>query len=551
RVAATRPTRPNVPDGVVVVDPHSSRPLIASSSPWSALRLPAFRAIWLASLVSNIGTWMQSASAAWMMTSLSTSPVLVALMQTASSLPFFLLALPSGALADIVDRRRVLLATQAWMAAAAAVLGVLTLRGMVDAWSLLGLTFLLGVGAALSAPAFQALIPELVPRADLSSAVALGSVSMNVARAVGPALGGLLLAAHATGLVFLLNAASFLAVIVVVLTIRATVRESTLPPERVIGAMIAGARFVRHSPPLRGVLAHSAAFTLTGSALWALLPVVARRDLGLGGVGYGLLLTCLGGGAIAGAWLLPILRRRVGSDRVLIGATLGFAAASAALGLAHNLPVIAVAMVGAGVAWMAGMSTLNVAAQQAAPAWVRARALAVSLLVIQGGLAVGSLAAGALAERLGTPRALSVFAVAMVIGGVLTVRRRLHGLDDLDLTPSEPRPAPVLPADLDPEEVPVLVTVEYDIAPADAAAFVVAASALERIRRRDGAIEWGLYRDAERASRFVETFYVPSWLEHLRQHERITVADRLVEGQVRAFQRGEAPIITHLLGTRP
>jgi len=521
------------------------------SSPWSALSIRAFRAVWLASLISNIGTWMQSAGAAWMMTSLTMSPVLVALMQTAGSLPFFLLALPGGALADIVDRRRVLIVTQAWMALAAAALAVLAARDLVDAANLLGLTFALGVGAALSAPAFQAIIPELVPRSELGGAVALGGVSMNVARAVGPALGGLLIAAQHPSLVFLLNAVSFLAVIAVVMVIRPAARETTLPPERVIGAVIAGARFSRHSRELRDVLVHSAAFVLAGSALWALLPQVARHDLGLDGVGYGLLLGCLGVGAIAGAWMLPSIVRRLGSDRSLAAATIAFATASAILGLAHNLPVIAVAMVGGGVAWMVGMSTLSIAAQQAAPSWVRARALAVSLLVIQGSLALGSLAAGALATRVGTSFALAAFAVAMTGGVLLTRRRRLHGLADLDLTPSAPRPAPALPADLDPEEVPVLVMVEYDIAVADAAAFVVAAAALEHIRRRDGAIDWALYRDSERDTRFVETFHVPSWLEHLRQHERITVADRLVEQRVRAFQRAGAPVVTHLLGTRP
>jgi len=535
-----------------VADPDPAQPAVATaSSPWAALRIEAFRALWLASLISNVGTWMQSAGAAWMMTSLSTSPVLVALMQTASSLPFFLLALPGGALADIVDRRRVLLATQAWMAVSAGVLGVLALYDMVDAWSLLGLTFLLGVGAALSAPAFQAIIPELVPRSELGGAIALGGVSMNVARAVGPALGGLLVAAHHPGLVFLINAASFLAVILVTLMIRPVARETTLPPERVIGAMIAGARFTRHSQGMRDVLVHSAAFVFAGSALWALLPQVARHDLGLGGVGYGLLLGCLGIGAIAGALLLPRLGRRLGSDRTLAVATIAFAAAVALLGLAHNLPIIAVAMVGGGVAWMVGMSILSVAAQQAAPAWVRARALALSLLVIQGSLALGSLAAGALATRVGTSEALAAFGVAMTGGVLLTRRRRLHGLADLDLTPSQARPAPSLPAHIDPEEVPVLVTVEYEIAPHDAAAFIAAAAALEPIRRRDGAIDWALYRDSERETRFVETFFVPSWLEHMRQHERITVADRLVEGRVRAFQRRGTPLVTHLVGTRP
>jgi MFS family permease len=520
---------------------------LETASAWSPLRQSAFRAVWIASLVSNVGTWMQSTSAAWLMTSLTASPLLVALMQTAASVPFLLLALPAGALADIVDRRRLLIVTQLWMFAAAAVLGGLAVRGELDAWGLLGLTFALGLGAAVMAPAWQAFVPELVQRQQLPAAVALGGVSFNLARAVGPALGGLLVAAQGAGAVFIVNALTFLLVVGVLLVTRSAARPNTAAPERVIGAIVAGLRYARHSSPLRAVLVHCAAFTFTGSALWALLPVVARRDLGLSALGYGVLVGCLGAGAILGAALLPRVRGRVGSDTALFVAACGVALATALLGILHDVRALAAVMVFGGLAWMTGMSTVNIAAQQVAPSWVRARALAANLLVIQGGLALGSLAAGALAARIGTPAALASFAGAMVLGAALTWRARLHGLEALDLTPGALRPAPELWPGADAEGTPVLVTVEYDVEPGDAAEFAAAAVALEPIRRRDGAVEWGLYRDLENDRRFVEVFLVGSWAEHLRQHERITVADRRIQERINAYSTDSRARVTHLL----
>jgi MFS family permease len=317
---------------------------------------------------------------------------MVSLMQTATSLPFFLLALPSGALADIVDRRRLLVVTQAWMLCAAATLGVCTLLHLTGPWTLLALTFAIGLGNALNAPAWAATTPELVPPEQLPAAVALSSISINVARAVGPALGGFLVAALGTGWVFLLNATSFLGVVTVLVRWRREVHVSSrLPPEDVPGAMRAGMRYVRHSAPLRAVLLRTAVFVVPASALWALLPLLARRDLGLSATGYGLLLGCLGVGAIAGAFALPRLRARVTSDRLVFLASLAFAGASWSVGRVGSPVLDGVVLLGGGVAWIAAMSTLNVSAQNAVPAWVRARALAVGLLVVQGGLALGGL----------------------------------------------------------------------------------------------------------------------------------------------------------------
>lgn len=516
-------------------------------SAWAPLRHPTFRAMWTASLVSNVGTWMQSTSAAWFMTSLSASPIMVALMPTATSLPFFLFALPAGALADIVDRRRVLMLAQIWMLLAAAGLAALTQAGATTDWSLLGFTLALGIGAAFMAPAWQSFTPYLVPSAALPAAVALGGVSLNVARAIGPALGGLLYAAQGPAPVFMTNAASFLFVIAVLMFAPALPRASSLPPERVAGAMSAGIRFVRNSPPVVAVLVRTAAYMVPGSALWALLPLVARHDLSMTAVGYGLLLGCLGAGAIGGAWCLPTVRRRATADQVLAGSSIVFAASMALLGSVRVVPAIAAAMVAGGLAWIAATSTLMSAAQCAAPAWVRSRALAVVLLVLQGGLAAGSLLWGVLAARAGTNVALLTAAGAMMIGVAMAWRARLHPIAQLDLTPAVFWPSPELNIEIDRENVPVLVTLDYEVAPEHQAAFMVAMREVAAMRRRDGSIQWGLYRDAAKPTRFVETFLAPSWLEHLRQHERGTAADRVLRERIEPFVVRAREPVSHLI----
>jgi MFS family permease len=527
----------------------AARPTRSALSP---LRLPVYRRLWLASLVSNLGTWMHEAAGAWLMTMLSASPLLVALMQTAASLPFFLLAFPAGALADVVDRRRVLLITQAWMLMAAAALGVATIAGLVTPPVLLGLTFALGVGSAMTSPAWQAITPELVSGQDLPAAIALGGVAFNLARAVGPALGGLATASVGPGIVFLLNAASFLAVLAVLATWRRTAVQPFEVPEGVFGAMRAGARYVRHSLPLRTVLARSASFVLFASAVWSLLPLVARQLLGLGAVGYGLLLGCLGLGAVGGAAALPALRRWLSVDRLIAVAAATFALSSATLAIVRVPVVTGIVLLAGGAAWMATMSTINTAAQTSVSTWVRARALSVSLLVIQGSMAVGALLWGSVAVHAGVPAALLVAATGLLLGLVLVSRFRLGPSEGLDLTPAAPVPAPSLAGDLAADGGPVLVTVEYHIEPARADEFVNAIRRLARVRRRDGARLWGVFRDAADPARYVETFTVESWAEHLRQHERMTVADRELVAIVRAFHVGDdLPVVTHLIAAPP
>ena len=520
-------------------------------SAWSPLRQPLFRALWIASVASNIGTWMHDVGGVWLMTSLTPSPIMVALMQTATSLPFFLLALPAGALADVVDRRRLLLVTQGWMMAAAAVLGALTLAGVTTPWRLLVLTFALGLGAALNAPPWQAITPELVPREEVPSAVALSGVGLNLARAVGPALGGFIVAAAGPSAVFFLNAVSCIGVIVVLYRWPRPPRRGALPPEHLIGAMRAGIRFVWHAPPFLTVLVRAAVFILCGSALWALLPLIARREMGLDAVGYGVLLGCLGAGAVAGAVILPRMRRRIVVDRLAMVATIILALVTVALATVREVTwLYGILFVGGG-AWIALMSSYNAAAQVAAPAWVRARALAVYLLVFQGGMAAGSALWGATAARTGIPIALLVAGGGLVLGLLAAARYRLAEGASLDLTPSLHWPQPAVAIEPPAEHGPVLVTVEYRIDMMHAGDFVEAMQEVRLERLRDGALRWELFHDPADPSRHVETFLVESWVEHLRQHERVTLADREAEARVRALHRGPAPVaVSHLIAVR-
>ncbi len=518
------------------------------ASMWSPLRSAVFRSLWIASIASNIGTWMQSVGAAWLMTDLTASPLLVALMQTATSLPVFLVGLPAGTLADIVDRRKLLLVTQAGMLLVAVALGGLTLAGLTSAWILLAFTFLLGLGTALNGPAWQAILPDLVERQELSAAVSLNATGFNVARAVGPALGGFVVAAAGPAAVFLLNAASFVGVLGAIYRWRSVRALSDTPPEDMLGATAAGLRYVRDAPALQAVLVRIGVFMLGASALWALLPVMARRELGLDATGYGIILGSLGLGAVGGALVLPRLTRTLPIDRLTAAATVVFAGATLALATLRFMPLLVVCIAAGGVAWMAMMSGLTVAATTAAPTWVRARALGTYLFVFQGMMAAGSFAWGALAEQIGNGPALAVAALALVVGLAAMVRWPLHQVQGLDLTPSghwnDPQVA-LTPALAD---GPVLVTVEYRVPAEQAGEFTVAMEAMRRFRRREGAIRWGFFRDLGDPDRYLETFVVPSWAEHLRQHARVTVDDQATEAHTHTFlQAGVAPVTAHLI----
>ena len=508
---------------------------------------PVFRALWIAALVSNVGTWMQSVGAVWQVGTVSGSPALVALVQTAVSLPIVLLALPAGAAADVVDRRRLLLATQTWMLVSAAALCVATLLNLASPLVVLGLTFLLGLGIAANAPAWQATIPELVGGRLLAPAVALNSAGFNIGRAVGPALGGLVVAAAGPAAVFGLNALSYLGVLAVLWRWRRRPQDQLGAGEQVLGAIGAGVRYVRFAPLLRAVLVRTALFILPASALWALLPVVARGRLGLDATGFGLLLGALGLGSVAGAVVLPRLRRAVPIDRRVVATTCLFALATVALAVVGSSVLVWLAMVLAGMAWLAILTSFNVAVQTGVPRWVRARALAVYLLVFQGGLAAGSALWGVVAGRVGERTALLAAAASFGLGLLAALRWRLQGIGALDLTPSV-RPEPVTAIDPEPDDGPVLVLIRYRVDPGRTEEFAATMRAMHRVRRRDGAYRWGLFEDVADPGCFVETFVVRSWAEHLRQHERFTAEDLAVRDRVRSFHIGDdPPAVSHFI----
>jgi MFS family permease len=437
------------------------------------------------------------------------------------------------------------------MLLAAALLAVLAFVDLMTPTTLLVLTFALGIGVAMNTPTWQAITAELVPPSELTRAVALNALPVNIGRAIGPALGGVLVAAAGPALVFALNAVSFVTVLAVVYRWRRTTPRALLPPERVIGGTRAGMRYVRHAPVLTAVLVRTGIFIVCSSAFWALLPVIARRDLGLDALGYGLLLACFGFGAVVGAAVLPRVKRRLTVDAVVAVATILFAFVSALTALWRFIPGLGVAMMLGGVAWIAMMASLNGAAQTAVPAWVRARALGIYMLVFQGGLGVGSALWGLAAQHVGVSIALASSAGASIVGLVAIRRWPLGAITTIDVSPSAHWPEPHLDFVPAPDEGPVRVEVEYRIDPVEAGAFVEALRDLEPIRLRDGAVEWAVYRDPERSDRYVESFVVESWLEHLRQHERVTVGDRTVQDRVRRFHVADTPpVVTHLIAAR-
>jgi MFS family permease len=402
-----------------------------SGSALAPLREPLFRSLWIAAVISYTGTWMQNVGAGWMMTQLTMSPLMVSLVQAATMLPVFLVILPAGALADMVDRRRFLLITQGWMVIASTVLAVLTLTHHVTPWVLLGLTFVLGLGSVMNDPAWQAITPEVVSSGLHAPAVALNSVGFNVARAIGPALGGAVIAAAGSGVAFLLNAASFFGVIFVLYSWK-RVRLERVETGRMREAIRTGIRYGLGNSLVRCVLIRTGTFSLAATSLLALLPLVARPH---GATGYGLLLTSFGLGALAGAALLPRLRRRFSVDGLVAYCILAFAAMTLAAGQIQNFSGLILILFVSGTAWIGILACLNVAAQTMSPSWLRARTLSMYLLVLQGGMALGSAAWGALATRVGVPKTLLYSSIALVIG-LLAVRRYRLTSEQLGLAPS-------------------------------------------------------------------------------------------------------------------
>jgi MFS family permease len=519
----------------------------AISSFWQPLRTPIFRNLLIADVVSDIGAFMQSTGAAWLMVSLSAGPMYVALIQTATSLPSFLFALPAGAIGDIVNRKKLILYTESWMLSVALLLAVLTFAGVISPLWLLILTFALSAGDAFEAPTWRAVLPELVKKEDLPSASALNGIEFNFARAIGPGLAGLVIAAAGVGAAFLLNTLSFAGVIFVVARWRPASHERTTPPETVMGATIAAIRYVRYSPALQTLLIRTGLGMFFASGLLALLPSLAHSVKNTPTT-YGLLLGCFGLGAVLGALLMQRARARWSTEAVVAGGIALFGSATLVASMLRSLPVLAIVMLVAGSAWIIFLSLFNVLVLAHAPDWARARVLAVSTLVFQGAVAAGSATWGVVAARFGIDMALLCAGAGTLATTALAFFLRLPDAS-VDLTSWNHWRLPVVSngtSAMDEDSGPVLVTVEYEVPSAESADFLTAIRQYRRIRRRDGARRWGIYRDLENANRYVEIFIVSSWPEHLRQHERLTQADRATEERVQRYIVSQ-PKVRHLI----
>ncbi len=518
-----------------------TRELPSDASAWAPFALPVFRRLWGVSLVANLCLWMNDVAAAWMMTSLSASPVMVALVQTASTLPVFLLGLPSGAMADIVDRRRYLLVTQFWAAGAATLLGVAVVSDVINPTLLLVLVFANGLGLAMRWPVYAAIVPELVPRVQLPAAMALNGVAMNASRIVGPIIAGILIAGAGTQWVFVLNAALSLLSGLALLGWRRERKTSALPGERFLGAIRVGAQYVRQSARMHTVLLRVSLFFAQSAALAGLLPLIARQMPGGSAQTYTVLLAALGVGAILSAFFLPRWRAAYSRDVLIRYGTWAHAASIVVVAFAPNVWVAVPALVVAGLAFLAVANTLAVAAQMSLPDWVRARGMSVYQMALMGGSALGAALWGQVATVTDVRTSLLVAALAGPAVLWFTRSRHLEDGPVEDLTPAQTVKAPVAQWEFDPNDGPVLTTVEYRIDPARADEFRAVMEETRRRRLSRGALSWELFRDTSDPGRFVEYMVDDSWTEHLRRFERLTAFDEALRDRRHTFHLGEEP----------
>ena len=527
-------------------------PARAPNSIWHTLRHTAFRALWIAGGVYFLGNAMQTMAAAWMMVELSGSSFLAALVQTAVFLPMFLLSLPAGVLADIADRRRLIVGALATQAVAGALLAALLIAGMAGPATVLLLIFVAGCCTALLSPAWNSTVGDSVPRDELPPAITAVSIAYNAARAVGPALAGAVYALVGGGWIFAL---AVLSTLVQMQAIRrwppAPHPPSRLPAERLWGGMLSGLRFAWHSQLILAQLVRTVAYSAAGSALWALLPVIGQRQLGLGAAGYGVMMGCLGGGAVAVGLVIGGLRQRIGLEALLGWGCTVFAATMGIAAFSHWAPLVYAALIAGGAAWMAVMSTFNTATQTSAPPWVRARALAMHTLCALGSFALGSAFWGALSDLAGLTAALCTATLLMLAGLLLARPFPLRMGQAQEVTPAPPWEDSFLFHEPDPEAGPVAVEIGYRIRTDETAAFLDALTELRAPRKRDGATFWRVYRDLSDPSRYVERFIVTSWADYLHQRARATLAVHTQEEHVRSFLLpGEQATLQHYVAER-
>ncbi|NVP57275.1 MFS transporter [Mycoplana rhizolycopersici] len=518
---------------------------------FAPLRQTVFAVLWGATVLGNTGSFMRDVASSWLVTDLSSAPAAVAMIQAAGTLPIFLLAIPAGVLSDIVDRRKLLIGVQVLLACVSITLMGLSYFRMLTVEALVGLTFLGGVGAALVAPAWQAIVPELVPRRDLKSAIALNSLGINIARSIGPAAGGLILASFGAAMTYGADVASYLFVIAALLWWKRPKEDPGELSEHFAGAFRAGLRYARASRELHVVLLRAAIFFAFASSVWALLPLVARNLLGGTAGFYGVLLGAVGAGAIGGAILLPKLRTRLSSDALLLVSVGGTAGVMLLLSLAPPQWLAVIILLVLGAAWITALTTLNGVAQSILPNWVRGRALAIYLTVFNGAMAAGSLGWGFVAEAIGVPQTLVVSAIALVVAGLVMHRVKLP-LGEADLVPSNHWPEPLIATPVAHDRGPVMILIEYRVDKVNRSAFLHLLDNLSRERQRDGAYSWGVTEDAANPELIVEWFFAESWAEHMRQHARVSNTDADIQLQLLQYHRGpERPVVRHFLGLDP
>lgn len=512
------------------------------------MRIPLFRSIWIANILSNFGGLIQSIGASWTMTSLTSSSTLVALVQASTTLPIMLLSLWAGAIADNLDRRKVMLAAQCFMLVVSAGLAAVAWSGLLSPWLLLAFTFLIGCGTALNSPAYAASAGDIVPRPMLPSAVALNSMGFNLARSAGPALGGVIVATAGAAAAFLVNAVSYLGLIVTLARWKTEPAPGHLPRETIGAAMAAGIRYVAMSPNLRIVLARALLFGLPSSATLALMPIVVRDTLHGDAMTYGLLSGAFGVGAVGGALVSVRLRRRLSPEGLVRLSVAGLAFGSAVLGLSPFIPLTIVGLLFAGASWVMALSTFNVTVQLATPRWVVARALSLYQMVAFGGMAAGAWLFGGLAESHGASISLLVAAAILIAGLLVGLRLPLPEAEamNLDLLARWTEPETEVPVQS--RSGPIVVTIEYRIAAPDIPAFLTAMNERRRIRIRDGARNWTLLRDLGDAALWLERYHVATWVDYVRHNQRRTYADVENFEEIRALHRGpDAPVVHRMI----
>lgn len=515
------------------------------------MRFPVFRRIWFANLASNLGGLIQSVGAAWLMTSIAASADMVALVQASTTLPIMIFSLLSGAIADNYDRRRVMLVAQCFMLAVSVLLALFTYLGLITPWLLLIFTFLIGCGTALNNPSWQASVSEMVPRSVLPAAVALNSVNFNLTRSVGPAIGGAIVASAGAAAAFLVNTFSYLPLLFAIFTWKTMAPPGGLPPETLGRAMTSGLRYVAMSPRIEKVLLRGFVFGFSAIAVLALLPLVARGQLGGGPLLYGGLLGCYGLGAVAGAFLSGRARERWSNETLARAAFAGFALCAATVALSPQVWPMALAMVVGGACWVLALSMFNVTVQLSTPRWVLGRALALYQTATFGGMALGAWIWGLIAENHGTPTALLVAALVMLFGALLGLRFALPDRTPDDLDPLGRWTVPNVALDLRGRSGPVAILIEYVIREEDTLAFLDVMRERRRIRRRDGARQWELLRDAERPECWMESYHVPTWDDYVRHNQRRTKADAGVADRIFALHAGPSPPKVHRMVVRP